>query len=158
MLSYKNFLTRWICSQGIVNQTTHVLIGVLSPVLIYCLAEHMDVSGILAIFISGLISSADYPKDNPDVAQITFSINNFWEVISFTLEGLVFVILGIEIPDIAINLWTGVFSVSTELVFVAIILCFIALLLVRFLWYELTMPQKVFMVELFLHYPEQEVL
>lgn len=140
----KIFLTRWICSQGIVNQTTHVLIGVLSPVLIYCLAEHMDVSGILAIFISGLISSADYPKDNPDVAQITFSINNFWEVISFTLEGLVFVILGIEIPDIAINLWTGIFSVSTELVFVAIILCFIALLLVRFLWYELTMPQKSF--------------
>ena len=140
----KVFFTRWLCSQGIVNQTTHVLTGILSPILIYCLAEHMGVSGILAIFIAGLISTVDYPDDNPDVAQITFTVNNFWEVVSFALEGLVFVILGLEIPEIIEKLWNGNFTVSAGMIFYAVLLCFAALLLVRFFWYELTMPQKDF--------------
>lgn len=140
----KLIFSRWLCSQGIVNQTTHVLLGVLTPILVYCLAEHMGVSGILAIFLCGLISSSDYPEDNPDVAQIIFSINNFWDVCSFALEGLVFVILGTEIPNIARNLWQNSFEISTSAILLSILICFLALLLIRFLWYELTMPNKKF--------------
>ena len=140
----KMFFAWWLCSQGIVNQTTHVLLGVITPILFYCIAEHLDVSGILAIFVSGLVSSSDYPDDNPDVAQITFAINNFWEMGAFTLEGLVFVILGMEIPDIAKNLWQNQFSIQTETLFLVVLFCFIVLLAIRFFWYELTMPQKDF--------------
>lgn len=138
----KGLFTRWLCSQGIVNQTTHVLTGILTPVFIYCLAEHIGVSGILAIFISGLISPMDYPTDNPDVAQITFSINNIWDIASFTLEGLVFIILGMEIPGITSLLWNSSFSVNTTFIFAAVAICFTALLFIRFAWYELTMPEK----------------
>ncbi len=138
----KMFFARWLCSQGIMNRTTHVLLGILTPILFYCIAEHWGVSGILAIFVSGLISSSDYPDNNPDVAQITFSINNFWEMSAFTLEGLVFVILGTEIPDIVKNLWQNQLSVHTGAIFLVVLLVFAILLAIRFFWYALTMNQK----------------
>ncbi|MEI3551907.1 MAG: cation:proton antiporter [Acutalibacteraceae bacterium] len=39
------------------SQTIHTLLGVLFPILVYLIAEMLEVSGVLAIFIAGMMSS-----------------------------------------------------------------------------------------------------
>lgn len=141
----KILIIKWILLEGIQNETIHILISILFPVLTYLMAERLEVSGIVAIFVAGLMSMFEYGKNNPDTASLTLASKNIWSVISFSLEGMVFVILGMQLPSIIYSLWKMEFSVSSgNLIFFAVLIC-IALFLFRFLWGLIVLPKSTYM-------------
>jgi CPA1 family monovalent cation:H+ antiporter len=132
---------RWIRSLGVENVTLHLLIGILTPFVVYLVAEQMHVSGILAVFAAGIAHSFNRDKFNPETVNLTVASESVWSMFSFTLEGLVFIILGTQLPKILTSINQN-FSISKWEIISDILLIVLLILLVRFVWYILTIKKK----------------
>lgn len=118
---------------GMEDITMHMLIQILTPFAIYMIAEHMGVSGILAVVAGGIIHAVE--KERTESVDIKMQIvsTSTWSVILFILNGLVFVILGLEIPKV-LNVILNNEAISNYRVTGYIIEISIALYVIRFLW------------------------
>ena len=137
---------RWLRSLGMENVTLHILIGILTPFLIYLTAESCNVSGILAVVISGIIHSFEREKINPETASLNNASESVWSTLVFVLNGLVFLILGAQLPTTIEAIW-GNISVSKFRTFACIIIFTMALMLIRFLWSYLTIKKDTYKSE-----------
>lgn len=70
----------------------------LLPFAVYSLAEHLHCSGVLAVVTLGMFLS--WNSFFIFSADSRIQMGNFWEVIIFVLNGLVFLILGMQLPGI----------------------------------------------------------
>ncbi|MCL2859396.1 MAG: Na+/H+ antiporter [Oscillospiraceae bacterium] len=129
----KYIFIRWIRSYGMENVTLHILIEILTPFIIYIIAEKLGVSGVLAVVVAGIIHSFNRKRLNPETASLNIASQSIWSMLSFTLNGLVFLILGTQLPDIIKIIWNNS-SINNIQIILYIVLFTIALLLVRFLW------------------------
>lgn len=93
-------LMRRLRELGIENSTSFILMEVLLPFLIFVIAEKVGVNGILAVVSGGIVHSLSYKKLNVEIAQLSLLSKNTWSVIAFSLNGIVFVLLGTQIPNI----------------------------------------------------------
>ena len=76
-----------------------ILISLLIPFGSYLLAEHMHCSGILAAVASGL--TMGWVEATGEVAATTrIRRNTVWDTIQFTANGIIFVLLGEQLPAI----------------------------------------------------------
>ncbi|MGX4685860.1 cation:proton antiporter [Vagococcus sp. JNUCC 83] len=96
---------RWMKSLGIENNVSYILFELLLPFIVFLTAETLEVNGILAVVSAGLIYSWNYKKINPEVAQLNILSKNTWSIFSFSLNGLVFVLLGTQLPELATYVW-----------------------------------------------------
>lgn len=140
----KYLLVKWIRSLGMENVTIHVLLEVLSPFLVYLLAERLEVSGILAVFTAGITYSFNRKKINPDNANLNIASNSMWNVLSFTLEGLVFLILGTQLPAILKSIQTNAYILSGWEILGCILLITFIFTLSRFIWSYFTIRKKTY--------------
>ena len=78
---------------------SQILISVLIPFAAYLLAEHLHCSGILAAVAGGITMSY---VELSGRAQATTRVrrNGVWDTIQFAVNGIVFVILGEQLPDL----------------------------------------------------------
>ena len=86
---------------GFDDTTAHVLYEVISPFLIYLFAELCHVSGILAVVAGGLVMAQTTRRDtftSTTAARQKLVSDNFWRIISFLINGTVFVLLGMQLP------------------------------------------------------------
>lgn len=74
----------------------------LSPFVTYLLAEEMKVSGVIAVVVLGLSISAK--GKNHFSEKIKKQSENIWEIIIFLLNGLVFILIGLELKEVVQNL------------------------------------------------------
>ncbi|WP_025784018.1 Na+/H+ antiporter [Sporosarcina sp. D27] len=126
-------LMRRLRELGIENSTSFILMEVLLPFLIFVIAEKVGVNGILAVVSGGIVHSLSYKKLNVEVAQLNLLSKNTWSVISFSLNGIVFVLLGTQLPSILQTILNDQhLEIITLLGYIAAIT--IALLGLRFLW------------------------
>jgi len=147
LLTHLKFrFVRWLRSLGMENVTLHILIGILTPFLIYLTAEYCKVSGILAVVISGIIHSFEREKINPETANLNNASESVWATLVFVLNGLVFLILGTQLPTTIEAIW-GNISVSKFRTFACIIIFTMALMLIRFLWSYLTIKKDTYKSE-----------
>ena len=137
----KYFVVRWIRSLGVESVTLHLLLGILTPFVVYLVAEQFHVSGILAVFAAGIAHSFNRDKFNPETVNLTVASESVWSMFSFTLEGLVFIILGTQLPKILTSINQN-FSISKWDIITDILLIVLLILLVRFVWYILTIKKK----------------
>ena len=101
LLSFlKILLMRKLRTLGMENSTSFILMEVLLPFLIFVIAEGIGVNGILAVVSGGIVHSLTYRRFNPQVAQMNILSKNTWSVITFSLNGIVFVLLGTQLPKI----------------------------------------------------------
>lgn len=129
----KSAFVQWIRRLGMEDVTLHMLLEVLTPFLIFLAAEELDVNGILAVVASGIAHSFGFRKLNPELAKLAVVSRSTWSVIIFTLNGLVFLLLGTQLPDIARRIWnSGEGSHANLILYVLLITAF--LLGLRFLW------------------------
>jgi CPA1 family monovalent cation:H+ antiporter len=92
----KNFITRRIGEES----GSQVLISLLIPFGAYLLAEHFHCSGILAAVAAGMTMS--YAEHRTQALPETrVRRNAVWETIQFTANGIIFVLLGEQLPSIA---------------------------------------------------------
>ncbi len=119
---------------GLDDTTFHVLIDVLTPFFIYLVAETVEVSGILAVVAAGLCMSFFKQRIGPDAARLEIVSSSVWQVLAFVLNGIVFVLLGIELPFAMSDGWEDRSIGNYELVGLVVLICIVSILM-RTLWF-----------------------
>lgn len=118
------------------DPVTQMILMLLLPFATYLIAEHIGFSGILSAVASGMtISKAGVIRNSPLAMRL--KSENVWSMLEFVFNGLVFIMLGLQLPGI----WkTSVIqaeldpSVETWMLFVAVFIIYSSLLLLRFSW------------------------
>lgn len=127
------FLLELIKKHGIDNPTLHVTLELLTPFLVYLIAEHIHIGGIIAVVASGLIMSLLPHKHNAQSAKQKLQSQSVWNIIEFILNGIIFVILGMQLPRLFEPATNGEVG-DPLLILGAIIVLSCVLELVRFIW------------------------
>lgn len=129
-----NIFISFVRDRGLEDRTFHVLFEVMTPFIVFILAESLGVSGVLAVVTCGVVFSISSNSTGPNTSKMNIVSSSVWDVISFTLNGVVFVLLGMMLPSGIMREIEGeVSSLNFELLSTAIIVTFIVIL-TRFLW------------------------
>lgn len=118
---------------GMEDVTVHMLIQIITPFIIYLVSEELGLSGILAVVAGGIIHAID--RDRADTIQPKMQIvaESTWTVIVYILNGLVFVILGLQLPNVISKIWENdAFNHVQIMTYIFIIT--LMLFVLRFLW------------------------
>lgn len=126
-------LLKWVRGLGMEDVTFHMLIEILTPFVIYLAAEELHVSGILAVVAAGIMHAVERKRLDPQLVKLSVVSKSTWSVIIFVLNGLVFLILGTQLPSIARVVWEDS-GISNTQVLMYIFLITLALILLRFFW------------------------
>lgn len=130
IIRFRLFLRRL----GMQDVTMHMLIQILTPFVIYLAAEEIGVSGILAVVAGGIIHAVEQDRlESSTMAKLQIVSSSTWNIILFILNGLVFVILGAQIPDVISVIFNDT-AVSNMKVISYILVITFTLMLLRFLW------------------------
>jgi Na+/H+ antiporter len=106
-------------------QTT---ISLLTPYATYIVAESLHVSGILAVVVAGLFIGWRSPETLTSRTRlVVFSV---WQMIVFLLNGFLFILIGLQLPDVIHDL-SG-HSISEAIWYAALIVALV--IVVRILW------------------------
>lgn len=118
---------------GMEDVTMHMLIQILTPFVIFLIAEHFGFSGILAVVAGGIVHAIE--KDATESVDLKMQVvsSSTWSVILFILNGLVFIILGLQIPDV-VNVIFKDEAFNNYQVIGYIVMISISLYVLRFLW------------------------
>ena len=75
-------------------------INVMTPIVVYWLAEELHFSGILAVVAAGVVHSILYDRMRLTSTKVQMVTTTTWTIISDALNGLVFVLLGVLLPQV----------------------------------------------------------
>ncbi|WP_338333552.1 Na+/H+ antiporter [Acetobacter sp. LMG 32666] len=95
-----NIINRILSRHGFDEPTTQITLMTLLPFAAYLLAEHLEASGILAAVSAGLSLNQSRVFGAAQTAT-RLRGSAVWEMITFIFNGLVFLLLGLQLPDIA---------------------------------------------------------
>lgn len=138
VLSWLKFrFLKWVRGLGMEDVTFHMLIQILTPFIIYLAAEELHVSGILAVVAAGIMHSMERKKIDPQSVKLNIVSQSTWSVIIFVLNGLVFLLLGTQLPSIIEVVWNDS-GISNLQVIAYILSITAALILLRFVWVYLS--------------------
>ena len=85
---------------GLETPTVFLLFEVVMPFFAYLTAEHFAVSGILAVVAAALFMKF-YPSSlTIESSRYAVASENVWELIVFVINGIVFVPLGMKLPEV----------------------------------------------------------
>ncbi|WP_026882162.1 Na+/H+ antiporter [Clostridium akagii] len=118
---------------GMEDATFHVLVQILTPFIIYMISEELGVSGILAVVAGGIVQSIKSDFTESAISKLKIVSSSTWSVILFILNGLVFLILGLQIPAVESVILKDN-SISNVQVFIYILVISLTLIVLRFLW------------------------
>lgn len=101
---------------------------VISPYLMYIVAEHFHTSGVMAVVSGGLFLS--YRSHEMFSYNTRIQAYSVWDVFIFILNGFVFILIGLQLPAIftALELYS-----LTELVFYGLVIS-VLVVLIRLMW------------------------
>lgn len=75
-------------------------INVMTPIVVYWLAEELHFSGILAVVSAGIVHSILYDHLRLTSTKVQMATTTIWAIISDALNGVVFVLLGVMLPQV----------------------------------------------------------
>ena len=95
MAVFQHWLSGWsrIQAQGVIVMT------LLLPFAAYLLAEHFGAYGILAAVAAGMTLNLRGARIETD-AETRIANTHIWSMLQYVLTGLIFVLLGLQLPDI----------------------------------------------------------
>lgn len=129
IIAVRSFLRRL----GIEDATMHMLIQILTPFVIYMISEEVGVSGILAVVAGGIFHAFAKERMEPYATKLQIVSSSTWSVILFVLNGLVFLMLGLQIPGVTSTIFRSPkFDNFQAIGYIAIIVAILYAL--RFLW------------------------
>ncbi len=127
-------LRAWMIGRGWEDPAPHVLLLLLLPFAAYVAAEHLGLSGILSAVAAGMMQSRlDLLPRQTTTRMLNRSV---WTLLEFTFNGLIFLLLGLQLPDI-LGAALGSHDDSWSFALWAL-LCVVAIyavmMLLRFVW------------------------
>ena len=118
---------------GYESITVHVVFEVFTPFIVFLAAEHFGTSGILAVVAAGLLITLLPQKSTPVAARLKIASNSVWETLVFVINGVVFVMLGMQLPKAIMPSWRS--DEVSSLLLCGLVLLVTALVVgVRFIW------------------------
>ncbi len=126
------FVIQWLRLQlqrrGMEDPAVQITLSLLTPFAAYLAAEEFGVSGILSVVAAGIYAGID---DNKHMTLETrMKAWSVWEMVLFVFNGLVFVLLGLQLHDVLAGISNYTWS---ELLFDALVVC-LTVVLVRMIW------------------------
>ncbi|WP_027626428.1 Na+/H+ antiporter [Clostridium lundense] len=93
-------LVRFILrKEGINDVIFHSLFQILTPFGIFIITEELlHASGVIAVVVAGIVHSLIKEKTETRIAEEQVLTENLWSIILFVLNGIVFLLLGLNIP------------------------------------------------------------
>ncbi|MGB9096352.1 Na+/H+ antiporter [Erwinia sp.] len=118
------------------DPATQTVLLLLLPFASYLIAEHIGVSGILAAVAAGMtISRSGIIRQAPLAMRLR--ANSVWQMLEFVFNGMVFLMLGLQLPDIltnSMNMAEADPNVDFWMLALSVVLIYAALMIVRFSW------------------------
>lgn len=107
-----------------------ITVSLLTPFAAYLLAEHFQVSGVLAVVTAGLYLG----WRSPEIISYQTRLRGgpVWEMIEFLLNGVVFILIGLQLRGILQNLSQDRLPARLLIWFAALII--LAIIVIRLLW------------------------
>jgi monovalent cation/hydrogen antiporter len=118
------FVRRHIRSLAVVENA----LSLITPFIAYLPAERLHVSGVLAVVTAGLFLSSRAPRIVPPATRL--QAGAMWAMLSFVLESLIFMLIGLELPRVMVALRSHALRELLLLVLATTLACIV----VRFLW------------------------
>jgi Na+/H+ antiporter len=128
-----NFITAKVRDLGLDSTTFHVLFEVFTPFIVFLIAEPLNVSGVLAVVACGIVNTITPNYIRPALSRMNIVSTSVWQVLTFTLNGIVFVLLGTQLPRAMQSTWDDVSIGNLELLGYILIIT-VLLQGMRFLW------------------------
>lgn len=119
------------------HNTPVKVLYLLTPFLVYYLAEEAGVSGIIAVVCAGLVHNAGAERSRLTNPEVLYDTQSIADVVNDTLNGVVFVILGVSMIR---YVKTSLKNPSWDWLWVGLAL-YLANLLVRYLYVRLVHRQ-----------------
>lgn len=118
---------------GLENPTVHVVLEILTPFIIYLICEQIHVGGVIAVVLAGLTISLFPHKRTAATSRQKIQASSVWKTLEFVLNGIIFVVLGMQIPQVLGSALED--SSETVLVLITtVLLLTIVLEAIRFIW------------------------
>ncbi len=103
------FIGEWLLA-NIRDTAIAVTITLLAPYAAYLGAESIAVSGVLATVVAGLLARRATRRSSSDVRVVATSA---WQILLFLLNGLVFMLIGLQLPSVLRGLTEDLPHVAT---------------------------------------------
>lgn len=129
-------LRMWMITRGWDDPATHVVFMLLLPFAAYVLAERLGVSGILSAVAAGMMQSwLDLLPRQTSTRLLNRSV---WSLLEFAFNGLIFLLLGLQLPDIIKAVVSHEATAWPTLAFrcLDVLAIFGVLILLRFVWVQ----------------------
>lgn len=129
-------LRAWMIARGWDDPATHVVFMLLLPFAAYVLAERMEVSGILSAVAAGMMQSwLDLLPRQTNTRLLNRSV---WSLLEFAFNGLIFLLLGLQLPDIIKAVASHETSLWPTLLYrgLDVVAIFLVLLVLRLVWVQ----------------------
>jgi Na+/H+ antiporter len=131
-------LRSWMIARGWDDPATHVVFMLLVPFAAYVLAERLGASGILSAVAAGMMQSwVDLLPRQTTTRLLNRSV---WTLLEFAFNGLIFLLLGLQLPDIIsavthdqVTLWPTLMWRCLD-----VLVIFLVLIALRFIWVQST--------------------
>lgn len=118
---------------GMEDVMLHMLIQLLTPFIIFYIIEHFHLSGILSVVAAGIVHAIFKDREQSPAIQLQLVSKSTWTIVIFILNGLVFVLLGLQIPSVSREIFESpLFNNYQVIMYIFIITA--ALLILRWLW------------------------
>ena len=92
------FCQRTLLHQGIQDVILHTSLQVITPFVIFIVAEMFHASGVIAVVVGGVISMQQDSLYRGPLSEIKLVTTKMWDIIIYLLNGVVFVMLGATLP------------------------------------------------------------
>ena len=123
------FIRRW----GLDNPTLHVMLELLLPFVIYLAAKSLHIGAVIAVVAAGLAMSFLPQRHTAAAARTKMQAKAVWQTLEFVLNGVIFVVLGMQLPRLLEPAAEGSLGDPATLLGVIVLLTAV-LEAVRFLW------------------------
>lgn len=103
-------------------------ITLISPYLMYLVAEHFEVSGVLSVVSGGLFLT--FRSQDIFSYNSRLQVQSVWDTLIFLLNGVVFILIGLQLPDIV----AGIGSYYLPEVIIYAIIISLVTIIIRIIW------------------------
>lgn len=144
LIDWIGFILR---KKGIRDATFHSLLQILTPFIIYIATEELfHASGVIAVVVAGIAHAAITEHTSTMLAKEKVISENVWSMLLFILNGVIFILLGLNIPlsmgaavaDVDINNWLAIAGV---------LVIWLVILLIRFVYSYFSSAIRHFMMK-----------
>lgn len=120
--------------EGINDVTFHSLLQIMTPFIIFMITEELlHASGVIAVVVAGIVHALVKERTEILVAEEQVLTENIWSIVLFTLNGIVFLLLGLNIPSSMVETVANP-NMGNWLVIGFVIAIGIVILAIRFIW------------------------